>query len=83
MAQKKLTELSIEELNKRRKTTKFVTGLLLGMLAFLFILNVVNIVNGKQNWSALAVPFALLPISIINFNAIKEIDKELKSRGFE
>ncbi|GGD50748.1 hypothetical protein GCM10011514_13770 [Emticicia aquatilis] len=83
MENKKLTELSNEELLKRKKTTKFVTGLLLGMLTLLVILNIVNIINGKQNWTALTVPLALIPIAIINFNSIKEINKELKSRGLE
>lgn len=81
MQSKKLTELTNEELQKRKKTTKVVTGMLLGVLAVLVILNVINIVNGKQGLSAIAVPVALLPIAIINFNSIKEIDKELNSRG--
>lgn len=81
MQSNKLTELTNEELLKRKKTTKLVTGLLLGMLAVLVVLNVINIINGKQNFSSIAVPIALLPIAIINFNSIKEIDKELKSRN--
>ncbi len=83
MENKKLTELSNEELLKRKKTTKFVTGLLLGMLAALVVLNLINILNGAQNWAVLAVPLGLLPIAIVNYNSIKEINKELKSRGLE
>lgn len=83
METKKLTELSNEELFKRKKTTKFITGLLVGVLAVLVVLNLINIINKAQSWSSLAVPVALLPIAIINYNSIREINKELKSRGLE
>lgn len=83
MENKKLTELSNEELLKRKKTTKFVVGMFLGVLAVLIVFNIINIINGDQHWGVLAVPLGLLPILILNYNAIKEINKELKSRGLE
>ena len=81
MKTKKLTKQSNEELLKTKKTTKLVMGMLIGVLTALLILNVVNIINGKQPWIVLGVPFALSPIVFINYNSIKEINKELKSRG--
>lgn len=81
MDTKKITELTNEELLKRKKTTRFVTGLLLGAILFLFVINLMNIINGVQHWGVLAVPLGLMPIALINYNSVKEINKELKSRG--
>lgn len=57
MDTKKITELTNEELLKRKKTTRFVTGLLLGAILFLFVINLMNIINGVQHWGVLAVPW--------------------------
>lgn len=81
MDTKKITELTNEELLKRKKTTRFVTGLLLGAILFLFVVNLMNIINGAQHWGVLAVPLGLMPIALINYNSVREIKKELKSRG--
>lgn len=81
METKKLTELTNEELLKKNKTTKLVTGMLSGVLLALTVLNLVNIINEKQHWSVLGVPLALTPIVFINYNSIRELKKELKSRG--
>lgn len=81
METKKLTELSNEELLKKRKTTKLVTGMIIGFLIGLTALNLFNIFNGKQHWGVLAVPVGLMPIALINYNSVKEINKELKARG--
>lgn len=81
METKKLTELSNEELLKKSKTTKLVTGMIIGFLIGLTVLNLINIINGKQHWGVLAVPLGLMPIALINYNSVKEINKELKSRG--
>ncbi len=81
METKKLTELSNEELFKKKKTTRFVTGLIIGFLIALTALNLFNISNGDQPWIVLGVPLGLMPIVFITYNSIKEINKELKSRG--
>lgn len=81
METKKLTELSNEELLKKSKTTKLVTGMLIGVLIGLAALNLFNIINGNQHWGVLAVPLGLMPIVFINYNSVREINKELKSRG--
>lgn len=80
MENKKLQELSTEELRKREKTTKLVTYMFAGILLFLFCINIFNSI--KKGFSALnAVPFALLPILLLNVNNLKEIKKELNARG--
>lgn len=81
METKKLSELSNEELLKRKKATRLVTGMLIGVLGALFVLSLISIMNGKQNWSGIAVPVALTPIVLINYNSLKEIEKELKLRN--
>lgn len=81
METKKLTELTNEELLTKSKTTKLVTGMLIGVLLALTGLNLFNIINGDQGWFVLAVPMGLTPIVFINYNSIREINKELKSRG--
>lgn len=83
METKKLTELSNEELLKKSKTTKLVTGMLIGVLIALTALNLFNIINGDQHWGVLAVPLGLMPIALINYNSVQEIKKELKSRGLQ
>jgi len=81
METNKLSELSNEELLKRKKTTRFVSGLLFGAISALIVLNLFNIINGDQHWGVLAVPVGLMPILIINYNSVREINKELKSRN--
>lgn len=81
METKKLSELTNEELLKRKKTTRLVTGMLIGVLSALTLLNLYNIINGDQHWGVLAVPLALMPIVLINYNSVRELNKELKSRG--
>jgi preprotein translocase subunit SecY len=81
METKKLSEQTNEELLKKHKTVKFITGILIGFLIALAALNLVNINNGDQPWIVLGVPIGLLPIVIINYNSMRTIGKELKSRG--
>lgn len=81
METKKLTELTNEELLKKSKATKLMTGMLIGALTALTVLNLVNIINGKQPWIVLGVPLGLMPIVFIIYNSVRNINKELKSRG--
>ena len=65
MESKKLQELSIEELQKREKATKLLTGMFGGALSVLLCLNIYN--GLKKGFNSLgAVPFALIPILILN-----------------
>ena len=81
MKTKKLTELTNEELLKTNKITRLVTGILIGTIIALIVLNLVNIMNGAQKWFVLVVPLGLMPIVIINYNSVRKIGKELKSRN--
>lgn len=81
MKTKKLTELTNEELLKTNKITRLVTGMLIGAIIALTALNLVNIMNGAQKWFVLAVPLALIPIVIINYNSVNKLKRELKSRN--
>jgi hypothetical protein len=80
MSKKSLSELSNEELLKNEKILKTVTSMLTGAIFLLFIVNI--FLAFKKGFSALsAVPIALLPIVIINFNSLKEMKKEIKTRN--
>ncbi|MFP9099688.1 redox-active disulfide protein 2 [Flavobacterium sp. RHBU_24] len=80
MKSKKPAEMTNEELLKSKKILAPVTYMLAGMLGLLFCLNIYNSLT--KGFSALSVvPIALLPILIINLNAIKEINKEIKARN--
>jgi hypothetical protein len=81
METKKISELSDEELLKRKKNTRFATGMLIGALGALLVLMLINIFNEKQNWGATVFPVALLPIVFGSYKSLKEIDKELKLRN--
>lgn len=80
MKNKKLNELSNEELLKNEKSIKVITYMLTGVLIVLFILTTINTINKGFN-SLAVVPIALLPILIMNFNTLNEIKKELNARN--
>lgn len=73
------SELSTMDLLAKKKTTVFVSALLGGVLALLFIITIFQSIT--EGFKALsAVPFALLPILAININEVNSLNKELKSR---
>ncbi len=78
MKTKKPAEMTKEELEKGIKMTSLVTGMLAGALLVLIILNV--FVNKKNFWGIIAVPLALSPILLLNYNNLKEMKKELNTR---
>ncbi len=74
------SQMSVEKLQQQAKTTKLVTGILAGMLAVLLVMAI--LLSIKKGFSTLVVvPFALLPIVIINMTSLKKIKQELESRG--
>ncbi|GAB4045036.1 redox-active disulfide protein 2 [Spirosoma jeollabukense] len=74
------SQMSIEKLQQQAKTIKVATGTLAGMLLVLLVMAV--FLSIKKGFSALVIiPFALLPILITNVNSLKQIKKELESRG--
>jgi hypothetical protein len=78
MNKENYSEMSTEELQKKLKTTKMVSGLLLGVLLASLVLNI--FVNKKGFWGNIAVPLCLSPILLLSYNTIKDIKTELKSR---
>jgi hypothetical protein len=77
---KNFTEMTTEKLLEQTKSVKALTGLLGGMLLVLFCTGLFLSYNKGFN-VFLIIPFALLPIVILNVNTLKEIKKELDSRG--
>ncbi len=74
------SQMSVEKLRQQAKTTKLVTGILAGMLAVLLVMAI--LLSIKKGFSTLVVvPFALLPIVLINVTSLKQIKQELESRG--
>ncbi len=78
MAKPDFTTKTDEELKKAIKTATLITGMLAGTLIGLILLNI--FVNKKNFWGIIAVPLCLSPILLLNFNNIKEMKKELKTR---
>lgn len=82
MAKENFSELTTEELIKKKKTTTMVTGVLAGMLTVLLIMaTLLAIEQGATGISLIAVALGLSPILFINYNSIKTINEELKSRN--
>ena len=80
MAKENFSELSTEDLIKKKKTMSYATGVLAGALIMLLLITIYKVIN---KWFAplIVLPFALLPTLIINYNQVKSMDKELKSRN--
>ena len=80
MKNKKLEEMTNEELLKYEKMVKPITYILGGALALLFGINIFSFFH--NGYSALSIiPIALLPILIINLSNLKEIKKEKLKRN--
>lgn len=74
-----LSVLSLEELHKKAKTTKTVTGLLAGLLLVQFGIGLFLTI--RQGFSIfIVVPIAFLPILIINATNIKRLNEEIARR---
>jgi 1,4-dihydroxy-2-naphthoate octaprenyltransferase len=74
-----LSILSIEELNKKAKTAKLVTGLLAGMLIVQFAVGIY--MTTLQGFNVfIVIPLAFLPILILNYTNIRKINEEIASR---
>lgn len=81
MAKENFSELTTEELIKKKKTTTMVTGVLAGMLTVLLIMaTFLAITQGLTGVSLIAVALALSPILFMNYTIVKKINEELKSR---
>lgn len=77
--QNNLSNLSLEELNKKAKTTKFITGLLGGVLLIQFAAGIYLLTQKGFN-VFVVIPVAFLPIFLINLTGIKKINEEIARR---
>ena len=74
------SNLTTEDLIKKKRSTTFSTGLLGGVLIALLVITILLTMN-KGATALLAIPFALLPILIKSYNQVKSMDEELKNRN--
>ena len=82
IAKENFSDLSAEDLIKKKKATTMVTGVLAGLLTVLLIMaTLLAITQGFIRVSLIAVALSLSPILFINYNSIKTIKEELKSRN--
>jgi hypothetical protein len=75
-----LSTLNLEELTKRAKTTKMVTGILLGTIIVQFAAGIyLTIVQGFNVF--IVIPIAFLPMVIVNYSSLKKINEEITKRN--
>ncbi|MFN3754882.1 redox-active disulfide protein 2 [Flavobacterium sp.] len=75
-----LSTLTVEELEKRAKTTKIASGFLLGVLLVQFAVGVYLTFQQRFNVFVI-IPVAFLPLIILNFNNLKKIKEEIAKRN--
>ncbi|MFD2717657.1 redox-active disulfide protein 2 [Hymenobacter monticola] len=75
-----LKTLSSEELLKRQKTIKLVSGALAAMLLILLVMGISLTIQKKRFVSLIVIPFSLLPILMLNLTIFKKIKDELYLR---
>ena len=82
MAKNNLNERSSEDLIKNKKALTVLTSMLAAMLVVIIVL---ALFQSKTNimLPLIAVPLALSPIVIINYNQLRSINKELRSRNLK
>jgi len=77
--QLKLSELSIEQLEKRAKTTKISTGGLSGILLMQLAAGIYLTI--KQGFNVFIIlPLAFLPLVLVNITTLKKIKEEIATR---
>jgi hypothetical protein len=77
--QPKLSELSIEQLEKRAKTTKISTGALSGILLVQLAAGIYLTI--KQGFNVFIIlPVAFLPLVLVNISTLKKIKEEIATR---
>ena len=79
MKEKKLTELSTEDLKKKEKTLKMIIFAFIGVFAFLIGVIIYSIVK-KGMTAIIIIPITLLPLLIIFYKNLNDIKSEIKSR---
>lgn len=80
MKQKPYSEMSLAELKNQEKTLKTVTYVLGGVLIVQFVVGIaLSFTKGFSVFSIL--PFAFLPLMIVNLGNLKKIRAEIASRS--
>lgn len=74
-----LSELTNEELNKRAKTAKVVTGMLSGIVLIQFAAGIYLTVQKGFNVFTI-IPVAFLPLLAVNYYNVKKINDEVARR---
>jgi hypothetical protein len=74
-----LSQLSLEELHKRAKTSRFATGLLLGVIILQFCIGIYLTIKKGFNVFTI-IPMAFLPMVMINYAGLKKINEEIAKR---
>ena len=79
MKKEEIIKMRLEELQKKVKTYKTLTGVLIGLVLVMFV--VVFIPNSSEDSFALKLlPISFLPLVIINIITTRKLAAELKSR---
>ncbi len=79
MAQKQLSEMTEEELKKNVRMMTISVSVIVASIAIMVISAIFS--YAKKGFTVTAIlPFAFLPIAIINFMNLKKIKAELASR---
>ena len=77
--QSDLSTLTLTELNKRAKSTKMASGLLIGIIIVQFITGIFLTI--KQGFSIfIIIPVAFLPMVAVNYSNLKKIKEEIAKR---
>jgi len=74
-----LKEMATEELQKKLKTQKMMTGILLGLVFVMFVVTFLPTL-AEQSIAQKILPFAFIPLLVVNFLSIKKMKKELELR---
>lgn len=80
MTLNKLTQLSVDELQKKEKDLRIVLMMFIVVLVMLTIV-LAYLVYNKGITPIIAVPIALLPVLLYGKRSLKEIKTEMQSRG--
>ena len=86
MKTKKLTDLTNEELLKKKKLLSTASGALAGALSVLIIMIILLIVKSGMTTITMAlgiIPIALLPNVFSNLSQLRLIKKELETRNLQ
>ena len=81
MAEKKLSEMNVDELKAKEKSLKFAMGMFAGILIVLFAVGLYMAFNGKGSTVFTILPLAFLPIYLGIYAQVKKIKTEIESRN--